>query len=102
MFSEYLIPATVLLGGGSIVAAIFTLPALTQGGGANYKDGSTEFRELVQQELSYCSGTLRNVDCVCFAQKSGHIMTHKRIETGTYTFPLKKDLARGQAVGTCS
>ena len=102
MFSEYVIPATVLIGSGSIVAAVFTMPALTQGGGTSYSNGSPAFRKAVEQELSYCSGAGLDVDCACFAQKSGHIMTHKRIQGGSHSYAHKKDLARGQAVDNCS
>lgn len=64
--------------------------------------GSAPASVLVDNGFSYCSETMSEVDCACFAMKAGEILSkdRKRAIGWRYADPWK--LAEGQASETCS
>ncbi|GGX58679.1 hypothetical protein GCM10007385_29330 [Tateyamaria omphalii] len=60
-----------------------------------------EYEETVGQELAYCESNSYDVDCACFAQISGHILSQKESRVPFATYPDRTELARGQASKDC-
>lgn len=86
----------------AIIYLIFMMPPLTSGGGGPLPGVSqAELEQAVNAEYAYCRASDTNVDCACFAQKSGVILSSNGPRVQGLVYAEKRDLARGQAEDGC-
>lgn len=93
--------AFMLFGGAAIVYGVFSFPALTSGGGGNTTVSQAEFEAVFNQELTYCLEKPADINCQCFANKSGVILSDRSPRTFGAEYADKQELARSQAELSC-
>lgn len=77
-------------------------PPLTSGAtSAGSGVSQAEYEATVGQELAYCESHAYDVDCACFAEVSGHILSQKQTRVPFAVYPDRTELARDQASGDC-
>ena len=86
---------------GAILAGVFALPALTEPAGDDVP-ATAKFRAAVAREGAHCEGLNAGLDCLCFGQKSAHVMSHEVNRVQGFWYGDQRDLARGQAKRRCS
>ncbi|WP_299602139.1 hypothetical protein [uncultured Tateyamaria sp.] len=90
---------------GTVVLLLFGIsffPPLTSGGNsAGSGVSQAEYEEITGQELAYCENSAYDVDCECFAEISGHILSQQETKVPFAVYPDRTALARGQASGEC-
>ena len=62
---------------------------------------SGRLAENLRQEFLYCAGNLSNLDCACFATKSGHVLTRPQLDIPGTISADRSALARNQASASC-
>ncbi|MFT6022326.1 MAG: hypothetical protein ACI9PY_000435 [Ascidiaceihabitans sp.] len=102
MLKEFRMVLYLILGGSAVLYAVFSMPALTNGGTSNSLGVSqAEFDTAVTQELAFCQNQPDDINCPCFANLSGTILTDKEPRVRGAIYADKLELARGQAAATC-
>lgn len=85
-----------------VTYVVFLFPALT----TSEAPGRTEtsqvaFETLVQSERDYCESEVDNVNCRCFGDVSGLILSDTSPRVPRAEYAEKRELARGQAADKC-
>ena len=102
MAYDFRILVFMFCGVAAVIYGIFLMPPLTSGGGQGRSGGNQEeFESTVREELAYCQKLPNDINCQCFAQKSGRILSHKEPRVPGATYADKHKLARGQAKRAC-
>lgn len=102
MLRDYRISLYVILGGLVVIYVVFSFPALTASGNKSSTGVSeAEFERTVRQEMAYCRQQPEDINCQCFANLSGQILTHRTNKVHGATYADRQDLARGQAARAC-
>lgn len=102
MLSDLRLLVCFVFGGAAIVFGVFSFPALTSGGGGNASVVSqAEFEAVFNQELTYCLEKPKDINCQCFANKSGTILADKSPRVFGAVYADKQELARSQAERSC-
>lgn len=99
MASDLLIYGAIATAATTTLAVGFSLPALTVGSSGGTRD--EVFQAVVQEERRYCQTALQDVDCLCFASRSGYVIEQDRPRAQGYWYPERVDFARRQAVSAC-
>ncbi|WP_417208123.1 hypothetical protein [Antarctobacter sp.] len=84
-----------------LVAGVSTLPPLTEGGLPRSGPPPYGAASAPADPEAFCRATLEGVNCACFAQKAGEVMSapHKPVQGLAYA--NRWDLARAQAGESC-
>ncbi len=99
---DHRIVVFVLFVGTAVVFVVFSMPALTSGGNQGSSGVSqAEFDAVFTQELAYCRAQPDAINCRCFANRSGIILTYKQPKVRGAVYAEKSALARGQAAQGC-
>lgn len=85
-----------------VLYAVFLLPPLTSGGGS-LLPGVTEaeLTRAIQDERAYCEENRADMDCACFAGKSGLVLAAQAARVPTAQYANQEQLAREQAEASC-
>lgn len=98
-YLKYVVMACILL---LLVFGVSFFPPLTSGGNAAGSGVSqAEYEEIENQELAYCENSGYGVDCECFAEISGHILSQQNTRVPFTVYPDRTVLARHQASSEC-
>lgn len=99
MFGENAIPVYLVVGAAVAlgIGSTFT-PVISRGGGLAHSE--TEIKNAVQ-EYSYCQTSLTDVNCRCFSEISGHILSQDIPDFRGSVALDRSQLARTQASQTC-
>ncbi|MFK7877367.1 MAG: hypothetical protein AB8B71_16590 [Paracoccaceae bacterium] len=86
---------------GALLLGVSYVPALTVGYDGSDNSISAIRRAHTIEAHAYCSATRPDVDCNCFAEKAGQVMSQQtvRVRGAVYADPV--DLARVQAGSAC-
>lgn len=102
MAGEYMMSLYVICGAGAAIAIGFSLPPLTSGGtSSSIGVNEAVYRAHVQSERSYCEANRSDVNCKCFAQRSGVVQSFEQPQVRGFTYAEQKSLARAQAAKIC-
>jgi len=101
MTRDFSLATYVLTGSAAVLTIVVSLPVLT---GVTPAAVSTTaaHRATLDKEYAHCQAHEDGVDCACFSQKSGHILSFETPRVFGYAYGNKTDLARGQASEACS
>lgn len=99
MSGQFALIFYVFVGSATVIGGISQLPALTEDT-SSVEVGST-MQIVMSQERSFCETYGQGVDCQCFAEKSGQIITNENSRDHRYLYADQRDLARGQALNSC-
>ena len=83
----------VALGAGTLVPPLTTSRDW-------FADETPELRS-VRSERSFCDNNLSNVDCVCYANKAGHVLSYDGPRLPAASLMDRERLARSQAAAAC-
>ncbi len=99
MFGEYGLAIGLTLGVAVIlgIGSTFT-PIVPRGEGQPAEAG---FAEAAAQEYGYCARNLDDIDCGCFANRAGQVMTHNAPTIRGAETIDRTELARMQATDSC-
>lgn len=99
MLGEHAIPVYLIAGAAVALAVGSTFTPVISRGGA-VAPSAFEMANAVQ-EFSFCQSSLENVNCRCFSEISGHILSQDSPDfRGTVSMD-KSQLARTQASQSC-
>lgn len=102
MQHDYRIAIIVLIVGAAVTYGVFSTPSLmTTSAPSQSNVSQEEFNATVSRELAYCQGNTENINCRCFANKSGAILTETRPRIRNAVYADQTELARGQAANSC-
>jgi hypothetical protein len=102
MHHDYRIVLFVLIAGTAATFGVFSAPTLTTTNTRNPTGVSEqEFNRTLSQEFSYCQLNKTDVNCGCFARKSGTILTEKQPRVRNARYMDQTALARSQATHSC-
>lgn len=99
--SEHLVALYILLGGAAVVTGVSAVPPLTEGGLALNSPAAEQATVASAEERSFCQANTPGLNCHCFSQVSGHILSADQPQIYGYQYANKSDLARSQASKSC-
>lgn len=82
----------------SIVFAAHSIPPLTQPTVVEFERNPSEGRAAAFNPSDFCASAMTGVDCGCFAQKAGEILSNnkKRVVGYAYANPIELAISQGQ------
>ncbi|MFK7834841.1 MAG: hypothetical protein AB8B60_01360 [Sulfitobacter sp.] len=99
---DYRISLGVLGVAGVVLALVLQAPALTSGnGGGSNGVSQEEFDRTVGREYAHCRANDKDVNCACFANTSGRILTGGKPRVPGADYADQTQLARSQASAKC-
>ncbi len=103
MAFDYRISLAVIAVVAGILLMVLQVPALTTGGGGGRSSSvnQEEFDRTVGREYAHCRANGKDVDCVCFANTSGRILTGGTPRVPGAHYADQTQLARDQADDRC-
>ncbi|MBV7393934.1 hypothetical protein [Mameliella sediminis] len=93
--------AAVLASVALLVAGVNRLPPLTQGGLPRTGSPPPGLATAPADPALWCRSNLTDVDCACFAQKAGEVMSTAHEPVQGMAYANRWDLARAQAGQSC-
>lgn len=99
MLGEYGIVLYVGAGAVSALLVGFNLPPLTEDADAGPRGAAHQ--ASFQAEASFCRSNLPGMNCICFAEKSGFVLSEPQGDMRGWAYVDKQTLARTQGTASC-
>ena len=99
MLGEFRMVLYIITGGSIALAAVFSVPALTESTSTGVIGEDT--KATMQEESDHCKANLNGVDCACYGRVAGYVRSDNTPQARGFRYANKTDLARNQASTDC-